>query len=121
MEILNKVKLAAKCFDDKKAKNVVALEIGKLTSITDYFVIGSGSSSNQVKAIADEIEEKMTEAGYTLAHEEGYNGGVWVLLDFSDVVCHVFLDETREFYDIERLWSDAPKLTGKELDIEEDE
>ena len=121
MEIIDKVKLAAKCFDDKKAQDIVALEIGGLTSIADYFVIGSGSSSTQVKAIADEIEEKMAEAGFDPAHREGYSGGMWILLDYSDVVCHVFHNETREFYGIERLWSDAPKLSVSDLTEREGE
>lgn len=115
MEIIDKVKLAAKCFDDKKAQDIISLEVGELTSITDYFVIGSGTSSTQVKAIADEIEEKMAEAGFNIAHREGYGGGLWILLDYSDVVCHVFHNETREFYGIERLWSDAVKLGVDEL------
>lgn len=115
METIDKVKLVAKCFDDKKAQDVISLEIGELTSIADYFVIGSGTSTTQVKAIADEIEEKMAEAGFNPAHREGYGGGMWILLDYSDVVCHVFYNETREFYGIERLWSDAPKLDIGEL------
>ena len=115
MELIDKVKCVAKCFDDTKAQDVVAVEIGELTSIADYFVIGSGNSATQVKAIADEIEEKMAEAGFEIVHKEGYGGGLWILLDYSDVVCHIFHNETREFYSIERLWSDAPKMGIEEL------
>lgn len=115
MKPIDKARLAAKCFDDKKAGNIIALEIGELTGIADYFVIGSAGSSAQVKAIADEIEEKMAEAGFKPLHVEGYNSAAWVLLDYGDVVCHVFHSETRGFYGIERLWSDAKKLEGEAL------
>lgn len=119
MKPIDKVKLVAKCFDDKKAKDLLALKIGDLTGIADYFVIGSGGSAAQVKAIADEIEEKMSDKGFSPLHTEGYNSAVWVLLDYGDVVCHIFHSETREFYGLERLWSDAEKLSGSDL-IEDD-
>ncbi len=120
MNPIDKVKVAAKSFDDKKAGDILALQIGELTGIADYFVIGSGGSAAQVKAIADEIEEKMAKAGFSLLHIEGYNSATWVLLDYGDVVCHVFHSESRDFYGLERLWSDAKKLTCDELLEEND-
>lgn len=120
MELSEKVKLVVNCYDNKKAENIVAMEVGELTSVADYFVIGSAQSSSQVKAIADEIEEKMEKAGFTAVHREGYNGAMWILLDYSDIVCHIFNTETRGFYDIERLWSDAKKLDVEKLIQRED-
>lgn len=120
MELEKKVELIVNCYDDKKAHDIVAMEVGELTSVADYFVIGSASSSTQVKAIADEIEEKMEKAGFRAVHREGYNSAMWILLDYSDIVCHIFNDETRKFYDIERLWSDAKKLDIEKLIQRED-
>ena len=120
MELKKKVELIVNCYDDKKAHDIVAMEVGELTSVADYFVIGSAPSSTQVKAIADEIEEKMEKAGFRAVHREGYNSAMWILLDYSDIVCHIFNDETRKFYDIERLWSDAKKLDIEKLIQRED-
>lgn len=92
---------------NKKAQDIKILNVGGLTSIADYFVICSGNSTVQVKAIADEIEEKMAEQGYCLNHREGYNNARWILLDYGDIIVHIFHTEDREFYGIERLWSDA--------------
>ena len=120
MELEKKVELIVNCYDDKEAHDIVAMEVGELTSVADYFVIGSAPSSTQVKAIADEIEEKMEKAGFRAVHREGYNSAMWILLDYSDIVCHIFNDETRKFYDIERLWSDAKKLDIEKLIQRED-
>ena len=120
MELEKKVELIVNCYDDKTAHEIVAMEVGELTSVADYFVIGSAPSSTQVKAIADEIEEKMEKAGFRAVHREGYNSAMWILLDYSDIVCHIFNDETRKFYDIERLWSDAKKLDIEKLIQRED-
>lgn len=93
--------------DAKKAKDIRVLNIRHISPITDYFIICSGSSTVQVKAIADEIEDKLAEEGYNLNHREGYNSAKWILLDFGGVIIHVFHDEDREFYNLERLWADA--------------
>ncbi len=110
MDILSLTKTAAKALSDKKATDIRILDISNLSSLADYFVICSCSSSTQVKACCDEAEEKVEEAGGRLRHSEGYNGGLWVLLDFGDFIVHVMQEETREFYDIERLWSDAVNI-----------
>ncbi len=115
MEPIEKVKLIADALDDKKGKKIKALEVGELTSVSDYFVIASGGSASQVKALADNVTEKMSEQGFDPAHIEGYNVATWILIDYSDVVVHIFMDETREFYDIERLWTDAGEV---KLDID---
>lgn len=92
----------------KKAENVVSMELKKLTSTCDYFVIASGTSDVQVKAIADAIVEGLKETGEKPWHVEGYEGKRWILLDYVDVVVHVFDEETRDYYQLERLWGDAP-------------
>ncbi|ADG05936.1 ribosome silencing factor [Kyrpidia spormannii] len=104
-------RLAADAAADKKAGNVVILDIGELSIIADYFVICSGQSRTQVQAIADHVREKMEEHGAVLQGLEGRDEARWVLLDFGDVVVHVFREEEREFYQLERLWGDAPMLS----------
>jgi ribosome-associated protein len=92
---------------DKKAENVLILDLRELTSTTDYFVICSGSSDVHIKAIADNVVESLKSKGIRVWHKEGYESRRWVLLDFVDVVVHVFKPETREYYALERLWADA--------------
>jgi len=93
---------------EKKAHDVRILDLRKLTSITDYFVICSGDADVQVKAIADNIIDNLRDEDINVWNVEGYEGGRWILLDFVDVVVHVFHDEARQFYGLERLWGDAP-------------
>jgi len=92
---------------DKKAKDVKSIDISEVTIIADYFVICSGTSTTHIKALADEVEEKMKEMNVELLRKEGYNSARWILLDFNSVVVHVFHEEDREFYNLERLWSDG--------------
>lgn len=80
------------------------------SQICDFFIIASGNSTRQVKAISDSIEENARQKGIRPLNIEGYNEGSWVLLDYYDIVAHVFMQETRDFYDLERLWADAPKI-----------
>ncbi len=105
--------LAAKALDDKKGKEIRVLEITELTSLADHFVICSGGSNTQINALCDNVEKLIAEnAGEKPLHREGYRGGTWVLLDYGCIAVHVFNDEAREFYSLERLWQDA-----KEIDI----
>ena len=99
--------LLAKALDSKKGLDIKVLETGHLTTLADYFVLCSATSTTQIKALADACEKVMKEAGEPPHHVEGHRGGTWILLDFSAVVVHVFNEEAREFYDLERLWSDA--------------
>lgn len=94
--------------NDKKAADILMLNMKGLSPVTDYFVICSASNNILVKAIADNIEDKMAELGVFPAHKEGYADGRWVLLDYGDIVAHIFLEEERDFYNIEQLWADAP-------------
>ncbi|AEV69584.1 ribosome silencing factor [Acetivibrio clariflavus] len=93
--------------NDKKAKDVKTIDISELTVIADYFVICSGTSTVHIKALADEVEEKMQEMNVELLRKEGYNSARWILLDYNSVVVHIFHEEDREFYNLERLWADG--------------
>ena len=93
---------------DKKAEGVVIIDLRKLNAPTDYFVICSGTSDRQVKAIADNVVEGAEGKGHRAWHVEGYAAKKWILIDYVDVVVHVFNDETRKFYSLETLWGDAP-------------
>ena len=107
--------LLAKALDSRKGLDIKVLETGHLTTLADYFVLCSATSSTQIPALAEASEKAMKEqAGEDPHHVEGHRGGTWVLLDFSAVVVHIFNEEAREFYDLERLWSDATPvdLTG---------
>lgn len=102
--------LAAKLMDDKKARQVRILDIRNISPVTDYFVLCSGGSTNQVRAIADHVEEALGGLGVPPGHAEGYRNGRWILLDYGDVVVHVFHEDDREYYDLDRLWGDAPEV-----------
>lgn len=104
--------LTAKAISSKKGLNIKLIEIGDISSLADYMVIATGTSSTHVKAIADEVEYQLDEAGISVSHIEGYRSNSWILLDYVDVIVHIFSDEAREFYDLERIWQD-----GKEIDI----
>ncbi len=93
--------------DEKKGENIILLDLRKISSICDYFVIASGTSSRQVKAIIDEVEGRLAKDHIFFAHKEGYDGGRWVLLDYGDIILHVFHEEDRAFYNIEKIWKDA--------------
>lgn len=98
----------------KKAADVVILDVRKLTSITDYFILCSADSDTQVKAIADAIEDGLEKEGVQLYNSEGKQALLWVVMDYIDVVAHIFYRETRTFYNLERLWADAKKTVVRE-------
>ncbi len=104
-DIAQKIAAAA---NDKKAKDILLLNMEGLSPVTDFYVICSAGNSTLVKAIADNIEDKLAEAGVYPTHKEGYADARWVLLDYGDVVANVFLEEERDFYNLEQLWADAP-------------
>ena len=95
---------------EKKAKNIILLKVKELSAFTDYFLICSGASDRQVQAIASSIREKMKKDGVLPLGVEGESHGQWVLMDYEDVVIHIFYEPVREYYDIERLWSEAPRM-----------
>lgn len=112
-EIPGRVRDAVAAADDRKAVDLKVLHLEKVTDFTDYFLICSGTSERQVQAIADAVLEKMREEKVRPLHVEGYNRAQWVLLDFGDFVAHIFQEEPRRFYALERLWGDAPDVTAQ--------
>ena len=106
---------AAKALDSKKAGDLTVLETVDVTTLADYFVICTATSSTQVKALSDLCEETMKNLGEEPHHIEGHRGGVWVLLDYSSVVVHIFMPEAREFYNLERLWKDAVEVDPSDI------
>lgn len=109
------VEKIVKVLDSKQAVDITAMKISDLTTIGDYFVVASGNSNAQVKALAEEVEDQLTKLGVEPRRVEGTQTALWVLMDYYDVVVHIFYKETREFYSIERLWGDAPRLNVEEL------
>lgn len=105
---------AARAAADKKASDVVVLEVRDLIVITDYFVIASGATERQVRTIVDSVEKALAEKGFKPLRREGMEQGRWALLDFVDIVVHVFTSEERDYYELERLWKDAPRLRWEE-------
>lgn len=104
---------ALDALDDKKAKDVRAIDISHLTTIAHYFVMASGTSVTHIKSLADNVEEKLKEKGLNTLHIEGYNTARWILMDYGDVVVHIFHEEDREFYGLERLWQDGKEIILK--------
>jgi len=111
-----RVAVAAAAASAKKGEDIVALDVGDIISITDAFVITSGTNPRQVRTIVDEVERAMKEhASVPPTSVEGLDDATWVLLDYGDFVVHVFLDETRSYYELERLWADAPRIDWEAL------
>ncbi|MBQ8081931.1 MAG: ribosome silencing factor [Clostridia bacterium] len=121
MEEAALAKSIAKILDDKKAYDIVALNVGQLTVITDYMVIASGRNVLQTRALADEVDDKMAEMGVPLRTREGYQEGRWIVLDYGTVLVHIFHPEAREFYHLERLWSDGTNQIDLGLAAEDGE
>ena len=115
MTSLEQARKIVQVMDSKKAKDVRLIKIEGISSLGDYFVVASASNTTQVKAIADEVEDEMTKLGLEPNRVEGRQSAQWILMDYYDVMVHVFLDEARSFYNLERLWSDAPQLDISDL------
>ena len=111
---LEMAKLAVRALDDKKGKDIKVIDIHEVSAIADYFVIASASNQNQVQAMVDNVDETLGRAGFEAKQVEGTRNSSWVLMDYGDVIVHVFDEENRLFYDLERIWRD-----GKELDVSE--
>lgn len=108
------VKLAIAALDDKKANDIKVLDISHLSVISDYFIIASGSNKSQIQTLADNVEESLSKSGYEPKQIEGYHTANWILMDYSDIIIHIFSEEDRLFYDLERIWRD-----GKSISIDE--
>ncbi len=111
---------AVKLMDAKKAIDVNLIDIREISALGDYFVIATGTGSTHVKALADELEMRLKEEGFSPDHIEGYRSNSWILLDYGEVIIHVFTRESREFYDLDRLWQDGVKVDISEYLIREE-
>lgn len=113
----NKVKemaaLAIQALEDKKAEDIRVIDISQVSVIADYFIIANGTNKSQIQTLSDAVEEKLGRAGYLMKQKEGFRNANWVLLDFGDIIVHIFDKENRLFYDLERIWRD-----GKVVDTE---
>lgn len=96
-----------KALDDRKAHNITVLDVQGLTSIADYFVLATGTSTRHASALAESVEDELSKLGIEPNHKEGHRSGEWILLDYTDVIVHVFTEQTREFYKLEKMWKDA--------------
>lgn len=109
-------RMACEALEDKKALDVKIIDIEQVSTLADYFIIASGTNRNQVQAMADNVEEVLGRAGYEPKQIEGYQTGNWILMDYRDIVIHVFDEENRLFYDLERIWRDGTVIEREELD-----
>lgn len=108
-------KISWKALDDKKAKDIKILKTAEQTVLADYFVICNGTSSTHVKALVNEVDRQLSEAGEPPIRREGLRSDIWVLMDFGSVIVHIFTEEARQFYNLERLWSDAREVMTDEI------
>lgn len=111
-------RIAYNALSDKKGEDVKIIDITGISVLADYFIIANGNSDSQVNALVDNVEEELHKAGYPLRQREGQASGSWVLLDFGDIIVHIFDKENRLFYDLERIWKDGKDITVEELDKE---
>ena len=108
-------KISYKALDDKKAKDIKILKTAEQTVLADYFVICNGTSSTHIKALVNEVDRQLSEAGEPPVRREGLRSDIWVLMDFGSVIVHIFTEEARKFYNLERLWSDSREVKADEI------
>lgn len=113
-ESMKMVQTAYNALSEKKGEQIHVLDISHVSVLADYFVITNGTSDSQVRALVENVEEKMASQGYHLKQQEGNGSGSWILMDYGDVIVHVFDKENRSFYDLERIWSDAVPVEMEE-------
>lgn len=114
-EIKKMASLAVCAMEDKKAEDIRVIDISEVSVLADYFLIASGKNRNQLQALADEVEERLGREGYLMKQSEGYDSANWILLDFGDIIVHLFDQENRLFYDLERIWRDGKQIDPAEL------
>lgn len=115
MESKELAKLAIEALEDKKAEDIKVIDISNVSVIADYFILASGNNRNQVQALADSVDEACGRAGHPVKQTEGYDSANWILMDFSDVIVHIFSQEDRLFYDLERIWRDGKFIEKDQL------
>ena len=108
-------RIAYNALSDKKGEDIKIIDVTGISVLADYFIIANGNSDSQVNALVDNVEEELHKAGYPLKQREGQASGSWVLLDFGDIIVHVFDRENRLFYDLERIWKDGKDISAEEL------
>lgn len=104
------VKIAVSALEEKKGENVKIIDIHEVSVLADYFIIADGNNGNQIQSMADNVQEMLGKAGYECRQVEGYNSANWILLDYGDIIVHVFCREDRLFYDLERIWRDGKTI-----------
>ncbi len=109
--------LAIQALEEKKAEDIQIIDISEISAIADYFIIANGTNRSQIQALADSVEEKMGRAGVQFKQMEGYDTANWILMDFLDIVVHIFDKDNRAFYDLERIWRDGKQIPLSEFDI----
>lgn len=114
MEAKAAARIAYKALEDKKGEDIKIIDISNVSVLADYFIIANGTNKNQVQALVDNVQEELDKVGVQVKQVEGYRMGNWILLDYGDIIIHVFSKEDRLFYDLERIWRD-----GKDISIEE--
>lgn len=115
MESRELAKIAYNALDEKKGINISIIDISEISTLADYFIIAGGNNENQVKALANSVEEEMYKVDCKPKHVEGFDNANWILMDFSDIIVHVFNEEDRLFYDLERIWRDGKHLEVTDL------
>lgn len=108
------VKLSVKALEEKKGEEIKVIDIQEISVLADYFIIASGNNPNQVQAMADKVQEDLLKAGYECKQIEGYQNANWILMDYKDIIIHVFCREDRLFYDLERIWRDGKTIVNIE-------
>ncbi len=109
--------LAIQALEEKKAEDIQIIDISEISAIADYFIIANGTNRSQIQALADSVEEKLGRAGVQFKQMEGYDTANWILMDFLDIVVHIFDKDHRAFYDLERIWRDGKQIPLSEFDI----
>jgi ribosome-associated protein len=109
------VKIAVEALENTKGEDIEILDISEVSALGDYFIIASGSNRSQIQAMADRVEEELYKAGYHKKDVEGYDSAFWILQDFEDIIVHIFDQENRLFYDLERIWRDGKKIEKADL------
>lgn len=115
MEAKEMAKMAIQALEDKKADDIKVIDISDVSTIADYFIIASGKNRSQIQAMCDNVDETLGRAGVSMKQTEGYKNANWILMDYGDIIVHIFDTENRLFYDLERIWRDGKEMDRSEL------
>lgn len=115
MDSREMARIAVKALEEKKGEDIRIIDISNVSVIADYFIIANGTNTNQVQTLADNVQEELFKAGVVTKQVEGYNTASWILMDFNDIIVHVFSQEDRLFYDLERIWRDGTLISSSEI------